>query len=71
MFYIFNQLKILKTIKTYFISVYKIMLFIIIGHFIQVFGKAYGSLASYMNREKHMVLTESAFKAESSHRRKF
>lgn len=45
------------------------MLFIIIGHLIQVFGKAYGSLASYMEREKHMVLTESAFKAESSHRR--
>lgn len=46
------------------------MLFIIIGHLIQVFGKAYGSLASYMEREKHMVLTESAFKAESSHRKK-
>lgn len=45
------------------------MLFIIIGHLIQVFGKAYGSLASYMNREKHMVLTGSAFKAESSHRK--
>lgn len=64
MFYIFNQLIIIKTIKTYLISVYKIMLFIIMGHLIQVFGKAYGSLASYMEREKHMVLTESAFKAE-------
>lgn len=47
------------------------MLFIImIGHLIQVFGKAYGSLASYMERVKHMVLTESAFKAESSDRKK-
>lgn len=64
MFYIFNQLTIIKTIKTYLISVYKIMLFIIMGHLIQVFGKAYGSLASCMEREKHMVLTESAFKAE-------
>lgn len=52
MFYIFNQLKILTTIKSYFISVYKITLFIIIGHLIQVFGKAYGSPASYMEREK-------------------